>query len=74
VAVAIGISAILFLLFVANVVLGSTTGSPFLSDVAEMVLLFGGAVAFVAGILKRESDERKAKTFNESSQGGQDGS
>ncbi len=71
---ALGISAILVLVFAANVILGSTTGSPFLSDVAEMIMLFGGAVAFVAGILKRESDERKAKTLNASSQGGQDGS
>ena len=49
------ISAILFAVFVANVVMGATSGAPILSDVQEMLLLFAASIAFVAAIIRREA-------------------
>lgn len=45
----------IFICFAANVVVGSTTGQPFLSDVQEMLVLFGAVTAFVIEILRREA-------------------
>ena len=56
---ALGISGILLAVFVANLLLGVTSGSAFLGDVGEMLLLFATSIAFVAAILKREADEKK---------------
>jgi len=49
-------SGVLFFLFVANVVLGSATGSPVLGDVPEMLILFAASICFVAAILRRETE------------------
>ena len=51
----LAISAILFAVFVANVVMGATTGAPILNDVQEMLLLFAASIAFVAAIIRREA-------------------
>ena len=58
------ISAILFAVFAANVLLGAVTGSPVLGDVSEMLVLFAASIAFVAEILRREAraeDDRIAR-------------
>ena len=59
---AMTLATLLFAAFVSNVVLGATTGSPLLSDVQEMMLLFAASIAFVAAILRREA---RAKTETE---------
>ncbi|MEM7462337.1 MAG: hypothetical protein AAF362_06605 [Pseudomonadota bacterium] len=51
----LAISAFLFAIFAANVVLGAITGSPILGDVPEMLVLFAASIAFVAVILQREA-------------------
>ncbi len=51
----LAISACLFAIFAANVVLGAVTGSPILGDVPEMLVLFAASIAFVAVILQREA-------------------
>ena len=56
-----GISCIFFAVFFANVLLGATTGRPFMGDVAEMVTLFAAVITFVPGIL-REERRRAAST------------
>ena len=50
------ISAGLFAVFIANVVIGATGGTIFLTDVGEMLLLFAASVFFVAAVLKREAE------------------
>ncbi|MFV2051587.1 hypothetical protein [Aliiroseovarius sp. YM-037] len=50
---------ILFVIFAANVGLGSMTGSAFLSDISEMLLLFATAILFVVAIIKREAAEKR---------------
>lgn len=50
---------ILLVVFAANVGLGSASNSAFLSDVGEMLVLFGVAVFFVIAILKKEADAKK---------------
>ena len=45
----------LFLIFVANVVLGATGNSQYMGDVGEMLTLFAASIAFVAAILRREA-------------------
>ncbi len=47
--------------FLINVILGKTSGSAPLSNVAEMVLLFCASIAFVIEILRREAKEEKSK-------------
>lgn len=56
------IAAVLVIAFVANVVVGSISGDPFIGNVGEMILLLAASVAFVFAILKREADDRKAKS------------
>ncbi|MCY4005460.1 MAG: hypothetical protein OXE84_01325 [Rhodobacteraceae bacterium] len=47
-------SAFLFTLFALNVGLGAVAGSTFLSDVQEMLVLFGCSITFAVGVLQRE--------------------
>ena len=44
-----------FVVFLANVVLGSSGAKPFFGDVGEMMTLFIAAICFVAAILQREA-------------------
>ena len=53
-------SILLFAVFATNVALGASTGSPFLGDVGEMLVLFAASALFVVAILKKEAD-RKGK-------------
>ena len=52
------ISAVIFLIYIANVVLGATGGTPFAGDVTEMLMLFAAAIAFVIAVLQREAAEK----------------
>ncbi len=49
------VALVFFAVFVANVVLGSTSNSAFLGNVGEMLVLLGASVAFVVGILAKEA-------------------
>ena len=49
------VAAVLFIVYFANVLLGSMGSPTFLSDVQEMIVLFASSIAFVVGILKREA-------------------
>lgn len=57
---ALALSALLFAVFIANVLMGAFTAQPFLGDIGEMLVMFAASIAFVAAILKREAD-RKAR-------------
>ena len=52
------ISAIIFAIYIANVVLGATGGAAFVGDVSEMLLLFASVIAFVIAVLQREAAEK----------------
>lgn len=52
------LSAVIFLIYIANVVLGATSGAPFVGDVSEMLLLFAAVIAFVIAVLQREAAEK----------------
>ena len=58
---ALGLAAVLFAVFVANVVLGAMSGAKFLGDVSEMLVLFAASIAFVASILRREVAAKATK-------------
>lgn len=58
----LGVSMGLFLLFVANVLKGSMSGTAFLGDVSEMLLLAAVSVSFVFAMLKAE--HKKNETNN----------
>lgn len=49
------ISALLFVVFFANVLLGAFAQANFLSDVGEALLLFAAALVFVAAMLAAET-------------------
>ena len=55
------ISIGLFLLFVANVAMGSVNGQSLLGDVSEMLLLMAVAVFFVAAILRAQRTASQSK-------------
>ena len=50
---------ILFIVFAANVGLGSFADAAFLGDVGEMLLLFAVAILFVIAILQKEAASKK---------------
>jgi hypothetical protein len=50
------ISAVIFAVYFANVLLGAFTSTAFLGDVGEMLVLFAATIFFVVAILKREAD------------------
>ena len=53
--VALTVACVLFLTFVANVVMGSISGAAFLGNVGEMLVLLAASVAFVVAILAKEA-------------------
>lgn len=55
------LAAVLFAVFVLDVVLGALSGGSFLNDVQEMLVLFAASVAFVIVILSREAKAKKHK-------------
>ena len=56
------IAAGLFAVYVTNVVLGALSGSAFLGDLGEMIVLFCASIAFTVAILRRERDAKKQKS------------
>ena len=52
------IAAVVFGIYIVNVVLGATGGATFVGDVGEMLLLFAAAIAFVIAVLRREAAEK----------------
>ena len=49
-------SAVVFVVYFANVALGAFAGRAFLGDVGEMLVLFAASILFVVAILKKEAD------------------
>ncbi len=54
-------SSALFLAYVANIFSGLNSGSTFLGDVGEMVMLFASSIFFVICILEREANDPRKK-------------
>ncbi|WP_170356992.1 hypothetical protein [Ruegeria arenilitoris] len=52
-------SAIVFVVYFANVALGAFAGSAFLGDVGEMLVLFAASILFVVAILKKEAEREE---------------
>lgn len=52
------IAAALLLAFVVNVTIGAITRAPPASNVVEMMVLFGAAIAFSIGILRSEARKK----------------
>ncbi len=55
----LAIAAVLFSVYVADVVLGALASTSFLTDVQEMLMLFAATIAFVAAILVREKQSKQ---------------
>ena len=62
------VAAALFGVFAANVLVGSSGGTAFLSDVGEMLMLLGASSPFVVAVLRSEA-ARKAKRRKQDTQG-----
>lgn len=60
----LGISALLFAAFFANVLIGSMGMKPYLGVVPEMLTLLAAAVFFVLEILRREAADKSKKISN----------
>lgn len=52
-------SAVMFVLFAANVAMGAFTQSAPLGDIGEMLVLLAAATLFVVAILKKEADRKR---------------
>lgn len=63
----LALSIILFAVFVGNVLMGSMSSQPFLTDIQEMLLMAAAAVAFVIAILRAE--KKAMESDDESSPG-----
>ncbi|WP_299625258.1 hypothetical protein [uncultured Tateyamaria sp.] len=51
-------SAIVFVIYFANVALGALANSAVLGDVGEMLVLFAASILFVVAILQKEADRK----------------
>lgn len=51
-------AACVFIIFFTNVAFGAFASGGFLGDVQEMLVLLAASILFVAGILKRETDQK----------------
>ncbi|WP_170339627.1 hypothetical protein [Ruegeria arenilitoris] len=52
-------SAVVFVVYFANVALGAFAGRAFLGDVGEMLVLFAASILFVVAILKKEAEREE---------------
>jgi uncharacterized membrane protein len=68
------VGAVLFAIFIANVVIGAFGGTQFLDDVKEMLVLFASSLAFVVLILQREAAATSETNKTNEPKGGQNGS
>lgn len=48
-------SVIVFVVYFTNVALGAFSGSAFLGDIGEMLVLFAATILFVIAILQKEA-------------------
>ncbi len=62
----LALAAGFFGLYVANVVLGALLNAAVMGDVGEMLSLFAASIAFTVAILKRETEEQRRKSNEES--------
>ena len=53
-------TAVLFAIFLVNIVLGAARVATVLSDVGEMLVLFGACIAFVIAVLMLERRESRS--------------
>ena len=51
-------SIVVFVIYFSNVAMGAYSGSVFLGDVGEMLVLFTASILFVIAILKEEADKQ----------------
>lgn len=58
------IALVLVAAFTANVVMGAVSDGPLVSNVAEMLILFGAAISFSVGILRSEARAKAENTKN----------
>ncbi len=54
-------AAVLFTIYISNVVAGAIYRSPFMGDVPEMLVLLCSAFFFVAAILRAERKAKEAR-------------
>lgn len=59
-ALAFFVAGILFAIFLFNIILGAARGGVFLSDVGEMLALFGACICFVIAVLALERKRRES--------------
>lgn len=52
-------SIVVFVIYFLNVSMGAFSGSVFLGDVGEMLVLFTASILFVIAILKEEADKKR---------------
>ena len=57
--IALVVSALLFALFFANVLVGAMRWGEVLGNVAQLILLLLSSIGFVIGVLAREAEQRK---------------
>ncbi len=68
------VGAVLFAIFIGNVVIGAFGGTQFLDDVREMLVLFAASLAFVVLILQREAAAKSNENDMNEPKGGKNGS
>ncbi|MGR3465656.1 hypothetical protein [Limimaricola sp.] len=56
------ITAVLFGIYLANVVLGALAGAAFMSDVGELLFLGASALTFTVAILKSEAKRTRKES------------
>jgi len=54
-------AAVLFAIFISNVVAGAIFNSPFMGDVPEMLVLLCSSLFFVAAVLRAEREAKEAR-------------
>jgi len=59
--IALGVTAVIFSVFIANLFMGAFLDARFMSDVAEMLALLATSVCFVTAILLIEKQEHSNK-------------
>lgn len=62
---AITVAALLFGTYVTNVIIGAFTGTQYLSDVTEALILFVASIFFVAAILRAEAQKKNKNNTSE---------
>lgn len=55
------VSLVIFLVYMANVILGATSGNRFMGDVGECLTLMLSALFFVFDILRRDANYKASK-------------